>query len=58
MVEGLGKHDIPHTFKRSEIWNGKNKDFKKVEAAEIKLVTIFYICTEIQHYGSLKEGKK
>jgi hypothetical protein len=34
MVEGLDNHDIPHTFIKSEIWDDKNKEFNKDEAAE------------------------
>jgi hypothetical protein len=39
MVEGLENHDIPHIFIKSEIWDDKNKDFNKAEAAEIGFVT-------------------
>jgi hypothetical protein len=39
MVEGLENHDISHIFTKSEIWDDKNNDFNKVEAAETGFVT-------------------
>jgi hypothetical protein len=38
---------MPNTIIRSEIWDDKNKDFNKVKAAEIELITSLHRCTEI-----------
>jgi hypothetical protein len=47
MAEGLENHNILHTFIKNEMWDDKNKEFNKVEAAEIGFVTSLHECTEI-----------